>query len=192
MVKDHSDPMNRFSLIVLSVLLLSGLLALNVYHFGVGTELIFWELLTVVLFAAALCDLVSRLIPLLLLLALPVLVGLSSWFFSLPLPLPEAASGAMMVGGVVAIIYAVTMGKGIGEADIFLGVVIGALFGWVKGLLVFSVANVLGLLVVLPLMAILGKQRMKLIPLVSFLVAAIFLEWYFGYTDFILHWLALS
>jgi len=86
----------------------------------------------------------------------------------------------------------VTRGKGIGEADIFLAGVTGALFGWMEGLLVFSAANFLGLVAVLPLIALFGKKRMKQIPLVFFIVLAIFLEWYVGYTDPLLQLLYFS
>jgi prepilin signal peptidase PulO-like enzyme (type II secretory pathway) len=142
--------------------------------------------LSVLLLFSALYDVSFRLIPVSVIWAIIWWVFLSSLLVSQPLPISGSALGAGVVGGVVLLLYVVTRGRGIGEADIFLAGVTGALFGWLKGLLVFSAANFLGVMIILPLIGVFGKERMKLIPLVFFIVFAIFLEWYVGYTDFIL------
>lgn len=174
-------------IIALSVtFLMAGFFFLNERLFVSSWPLLMAQLMTFLLLAAALYDLFFRLIPIVLLFALVSLALLFPLLWSVPLPPFDAGVGAAVVGGVVLLLYIVTKGRGIGEADIFLGAVIGALFGWIKGLLVFSVANFLGLVVMIPFIAVLGKARTKLIPLVSFLVLAIFLEWHVGYTEEIL------
>lgn len=171
--------------------LTSLLFYLNLQVFGDSGRMIFWQLLTVLLIAAALYDLAFRLIPVFLIGILIILVSFISFQYSLPLPFYDSTLGAMVVGGAILFLYLITRGRGIGEADIFIGYVIGALFGWVKGLLVFSAANIFGLLLLLPLIALFGKARMKRVPLVFFLVLAIFLEWYLGYSEWILMMLEL-
>jgi len=151
-----------------------------------GVTVWFLHVLSALLIFTALYDAAFRLIPVSLIILLIWVVFLGTLFLMEPLPVSQSSVGAMVVGGVVLVLYLITKGKGIGEADIFLAGVTGALFGWMKGLLVFSVANFLGLVVVLPLMAFFGKERMRQIPLVFFIVLAIFLEWYFGYSGIIL------
>lgn len=145
-----------------------------------------YHVLSVLLIATALYDVVFRLIPSSLVILLIWAVFMGTLFLGAPLPVSQSSFGAVVVGGVVLLLYLLTKGRGIGEADIFLAGVIGALFGWEHGLLVFSVANFLGLLVILPLMALLGKDRFRQIPLVFFMMLAIFLEWYLNYCDLIL------
>lgn len=154
--------------------------------------LVFFQVLTVLLLAAAFFDLAFRLIPVLLLSGLILLVAAASIVYALPIPIQASFIGGIVVGVMVLLLYAITRGRGIGEADISMGVIIGGLFGWQKGLLVFSAANILGLLLLLPMIAVFGKKRMKLIPLVFFLVIAIFLEWYLGYTNHILQLILIS
>ena len=182
------DPM----LAVFTTLLMAVFFFLNARLFVSGWPLVMAQLMTVLLLAAALYDLFFRLIPIVLLLALVSVALLFPLLWSIPLSPFDAGVGAAVVGGVVLLLYAATKGRGIGEADIFLGAVIGALFGWIEGLLVFSVANFLGLVVMIPFIAALGKARTKLIPLVSFLVLAIFLEWYGGYTKVVLEWIVVG
>ena len=154
--------------------------------------IIFFQILTVLLLAAALFDLVFRLIPVLLLSGLILLIAAASAVYGFPIAIQASVTGGMVVGIMILILYAITRGRGIGEADILMGVVIGGIFGWQKGLLVFSAANILGLLLLLPMIAVFGKKRMKQIPLVLFLVLAIFLEWYLGYTGHILQLILIS
>ncbi|MGE3278658.1 MAG: prepilin peptidase [Candidatus Altimarinota bacterium] len=152
----------------------------------------YFHVLSGLLIATALYDMVFRLIPSSLVILLIWVVFLGTLFLAEPLPVSQSSVGAVVVGGVVLVLYLLTKGKGIGEADIFLAGVTGALFGWEHGLLVFSVANFLGLVVILPLIAVLGKARLRQIPLVFFIVLAIFLEWYVGYCGLILTSLHLA
>lgn len=176
---------------IVFIALMGGLFFLNHHFFPSGWSLVMAQVMTFLLLTAAFYDLFFRLIPIVLLVALAGLALLFPLLFSVPISVFDAGVGAGVVGGVVLLLYAVTKGRGIGEADIFLGGIIGALFGWIKGLLVFSVANFIGLVVMIPFILVLGKQRTKLIPLVSFLVLAIFLEWYGGYTEMILRWIVV-
>lgn len=164
-------------------LLMALVFVLNAMFLDGGWPLLFWQLMSLFLVAAAVYDLAFRLIPVSLIGLLVSVSFFTPLFFGFPLPYWQAFGGALATGGLVLLLYLGTRGHGIGEADVFLAVVIGLMFGWAKGLLVFSAANVLGLLVVLPLVAFLGKNRMKQIPLVFFMVLAILLEWYLNYTE---------
>ncbi len=170
-------------------ILMALLFGLNVFVLGNQSSLVPIQILSFFLVAAGVYDLTFRLIPVLLIILLVMVVAMLSLFFSFPLGLKESLLGAASVGALVLLLYVITKRRGIGEADIFLGATIGAVFGWMKGLLVFSMGNVIGLLFVLPLIALFGKERMKQVPLVFFLVVAIFLQWYLGYADLILKYL---
>jgi|CXWL01.1.fsa_nt_gi Flp pilus assembly protein protease CpaA len=138
------------------------------------------------LLTAAIYDLIYRAIPLIILIALVALSFLMPFVAQTTLLPADSIYGGGIVGGLVLLIYLLTGRRGIGEADIFLSAVIGLLFGWKSGLLVFSAANMIGLLVMLPLILIFGRERMKMIPLGTFLVIAIFLEWAFSYAELVL------
>lgn len=176
---------------VLTGLVFAAMFYLNARVFGINPELVYWQLIGSLLIMAALQDLIFRLITLTLLLVLGGIVLLESVMFSTPLIIGEALSGAVVVGAVILAVYLVTKRKGIGEADIFLAVIIGLLFGWVKGIIVFAFANFLGLATMIPMIMVFGKKRTKFVPLVFFLVLSIFLEWYVGFTDLILKLIGL-
>lgn len=175
---------------IISGLIFAGLFCLNAFFFP--QYFFFFDLLTVFLVFSALYDFLFRLLPLPLVLSMMAFLAIASLFFSTLMPFQEALLGGGVVGGVVLLLYLVSKGKGIGEADILYAFILGFLFGWEHGLIVFSAANFLGLLVILPLLGWLGKERMKEVPLVLFIVMAVFLEFYFGYSDILLRWLQLS
>ena len=147
---------------------------------------IFWIILAVLLILAAVYDLAFRLIPLWLILVLVLYVLLSSAIFSVPLSILPALLGAVVVGCLVLTVYLVTRGRGLGEADIIIAAVIGMLFSWSKGLIVFAAANFIALIVVLIMRGFFSSKKMKYIPLVFFLVIAIFLEMFVGYSGLVL------
>jgi len=176
--------------VMISGFLFGGLFSLNAFLFP---ELFFFfDLLTIFLVFSALYDFLFRLLPLPLLLSMMAFLVVASLFFSTLIPFQEALLGGGVVGGVVLLLYLISKGRGIGEADILYAFILGFLFGWEQGLIVFSAANFLGLLVILPLLGWLGKERMKEVPLVLFIVVAVFLEFYFDYSESLLHWLQLS
>jgi len=167
--------------------------ALNATFFDVGYALLYWQFLSFVLLAIASFDLAFRLIPLPLMLLLLILVFGSLFISSLSsLSLGGAFIGAGLVGGIVLLLYALTRGRGIGEADVLLAFIIGLLFGWSRGLIVFSAANFLGLIAVVPYLILFGRDSVQQIPLVTFLVMAILLEWYLGYTELLVSFIGFS
>lgn len=189
--QEGQERFNVYLSIVLGVIL-GAIFVLNYYWLAaVWWDLVFWQLLSLLLVAVAVYDLAFRLVPALLMGLLVAVCLLASLFFSLPLVLGESLLGAAVVGALVLALYLITRGKGIGEADLLLALVLGLLFGWLKGLVVFAAANFLGLVFVLPLIAILGKKRMKQVPLVFFLVVVIFLEWYMEYSGLVLEMLGI-
>lgn len=156
------------------------------------THLVLVCVISFLLLLTAYYDLLLRLIPVKLLAVLFGVVLLSVGVWGFPFLLSQSLIGALAVGGVVLFLYFITSGKGIGEADVIMAFVLGMLFGWMKGLLVFSVANFIGLIVILPLMLVLGKEKTRMIPLVLFMVMAVFLEWYVGYTEQIMLFIGFS
>ncbi|MDP2691987.1 MAG: hypothetical protein Q8O95_06330 [bacterium] len=153
-------------------------------------SVIYWVLLGLLLGIVAVYDALFRLIPLFLM-VLVLLVCLVSPVFT-GIDFSAAGLGALIVGGLVFLIYAVTRGKGIGEADVVMALAIGLIFGWSKGLVVFSAANFLGLIILLPFLLVLGKKRLRQIPLVTFMVLAIFLEWFFSFSDQLFHLIGVA
>jgi len=166
-------------------LLTGAVFYLNTQVWGFGAEVVLYHVLSLGLIMSAISDVLYRIVPGLLLLGIWVVVLLAQAFLGYPMSISMGIAGAAAVGGVVLVLYLITKGRGIGEADVVLAFVLGMLFGWRVGLVVFAVANMLGLVVVLPLIPLLGKDRMKHIPLVFFIVLAIFLEWYLGYVSMI-------
>ena len=165
--------------------------ALNAWFFGENLQLVYFQVMSFLLLSVALYDLAFRVIPIILIGGVVGVSFLCVLLFDLPMSFWPSLYGGLTVGGLVLFMYLLTRGRGIGEADIFIALVIGFLFGWSKGLVVFSAANVLGLIVMLPLMALLGRERTKYIPLAFFLSIAIFLQWYFLYAERILSLLHL-
>ena len=164
---------------------------LNALQIGSQEQLLFWQVLTILLLMSAFFDLAFKMIPELLLWLLVAYVLGSSLLFSSPLPFGSSAPGAMVVGGLVLALYLATRGKGIGSADIFVAAVIGMLFSWTEGLLVFSLANLLGLVVMIPLILLRGGRRTEQVPLVFFMVLAVYLEHYFLVTNAVFRALGL-
>lgn len=95
--------------------------------------------------------------------------------------------GVLAMAGVYWALYTYSKGKWVGYGDVKLAIFMGAVLGWQKTLLVFMLANVIGLLVILP-----GLMSRKLTPkshvpfgpfmIVAFVIAGLFgevlIEWY--------------
>lgn len=179
---------------VFSLLLEVLMMSLFAYHYAVmgsPTAYWFWQVLTVMLLLVAFYDLAYRLIPEVLLWIMVAFVFFFSFYFSFPLEMLDALLGCAVVGGLVFLFYFFTGGKGIGGADVYVSAIVGLMYGWSEGLLVFSLANILGVAIILPLSMWLGKNKVKQVPLVFFLVLAIYLESYFLITDEVFRFLAL-
>jgi len=166
--------------------------AFNVRFFGEGWQLVYFQLMSFLLLSVAFYDLAFRVIPIVIIVSVTGVSFFCALFFNIPMPFLTSLYGGLSVGGLVLVMYLLTRGRGIGEADIFIAAVIGLLFGWAKGLVVFSAANVLGLVVILPLMAILGRERTRFIPLAFFLSLAIFLQWYLNFAEGILQMIGIN
>lgn len=94
--------------------------------------------------------------------------------------------GVFAMAGVYWALYTFSKGKWVGYGDVKLAVFMGAVLGWQKTLLVFMLANVLGLLVVLP-----GLLSRKLtpkshVPFGPFMIAAFVIAGLFG--DMLIDW----
>ncbi len=95
--------------------------------------------------------------------------------------------GILAMAGVYWTLYMVSKGKWVGYGDVKLAVFMGAVLGWQKTLLVLMLANVIGLLIVLPglLTRKLGpKSRVPFGPfmIVAFVIVGLFgnamIDWY--------------
>lgn len=190
----HRVPRKHVFVFAFSLLLEVLMMALFVYHYeliGMVESYWFWQIITVMLLLVAFYDLAYRLIPEVLLWVLVAFVFFYSLVFSFPLEMMDALLGCAVVGGLVFLFYVLTKGKGIGGADVYVSAVVGLMYGWSEGLLVFSLANILGVAIILPLSLWLGKKKVRQVPLVFFLVLAIYLESYFLITDEVFRFLAL-
>ncbi len=162
-----------------------------VWPFGfsvVGITLLALWLLAVVLLAALfLYDLRWMLLPNKLVFPL-IAVGVL-WFityyvgFASAAPIKifqEAVLGLASVAGLYGLLYAVSKGAWVGFGDVKLGVFMGLVLGWQRGLLAVVLANIIAFLLVLPgLLA--GKiKRTARIPFGPFLIAATVIAFLFG------------
>ncbi len=98
--------------------------------------------------------------------------------------------GIMSIAGVYFILHTISSGKWVGFGDVKLSIFIGAVLGWQGGLLALFGANLIGLIVVMPLLA-LGKLHSKSkIPFGPFLIAACFVAFLWG--EAIIEWYTTS
>jgi leader peptidase (prepilin peptidase) / N-methyltransferase len=94
--------------------------------------------------------------------------------------------GIAAMAGVYWALYMISKGKWVGYGDVKLAVFMGAVLGWQKTLVVLMLANVLGLLIVLP-----GLLSRKLtpkshVPFGPFMIVAFVIVGLFG--DAIINW----
>lgn len=82
-------------------------------------------------------------------------------------------AGAAVLGGVYALAYLVSGGRWVGSGDIVLGASTGALLGWQGSLIALTVANALGVVVVLALVAVRRRRLHEPAPLGPFLAAGV-------------------
>jgi len=97
--------------------------------------------------------------------------------------------GVAAMAGLYWVLFMVSKGKWVGFGDIKLAVFMGAVLGWQKTLLVLMLANVIGLLIVLPGLLtkkLTAKSRVPFGPflIVAFIVVGLagdrLIEWYVG------------
>ncbi|HEX6462364.1 MAG TPA: prepilin peptidase [Candidatus Saccharimonadales bacterium] len=94
--------------------------------------------------------------------------------------------GLLPIAGVYWLIYTFSKGQLVGFGDVKLGIFIGLALGWQNAFLTFLVANVLGTLVVLPLLFAGKLQRKSRVPFGPFLIVGFFIAGLYG--DRIVSW----
>lgn len=94
--------------------------------------------------------------------------------------------GVVAMAGVYALLYMISRGKWVGFGDVKLAVFIGAILGWEKTLVVLMLANVLGLLVVLPGLVSKKLTAKSHVPFGPFMIVAFVVVGLFG--DAVIRW----
>jgi prepilin signal peptidase PulO-like enzyme (type II secretory pathway) len=99
-----------------------------------------------------------------------------------------SALGAVLVlSGLYAALYVVSKGRWVGFGDVKLGVGLGLLLGdWQLALLALFLANFIGCLIVIPLLAFKKIQRNSRVPFGPMLIAGTVIAWLIGFP--ILDW----
>ena len=98
------------------------------------------------------------------------------------------AVGAMAIlGGLYAVLYAVSRGRWVGFGDVILGFALAlVLVDWQLALLALFLANLVGCIVVIPGLATKKLHRTSHVPFGPMLIAGTVLAWFFGWA--ILRW----
>jgi leader peptidase (prepilin peptidase) / N-methyltransferase len=94
--------------------------------------------------------------------------------------------GVIAMAGVYWALYMISKGKWVGYGDVKLAVFMGAVLGWQKTLVVLMLANVIGLLVVLPGLLLRKVTPKSHVPFGPFMIAAFVIVGLFG--DVIIDW----
>lgn len=88
--------------------------------------------------------------------------------------------GLLPVTGLYGLLFIISKGRWIGDSDVIYGVFVGLVLGWQLGLLVVFIANLLGLLVILPQLVTSKLERNAQIPFGPYLITATFICFLFG------------
>ncbi len=100
--------------------------------------------------------------------------------FTLMAYMQHVLLGAISLSGFYWLLHKISRGKWVGYGDVKLGLFMGVVLGWQQALLVLFMANIIGLLAVMPGLAT-GKLTAKSrIPFGPFLIAAFFIAGLFG------------
>lgn len=95
--------------------------------------------------------------------------------------LVDALSSVAVLSGLYAVLFVVSKGRWIGFGDVKLGVGLGLLLGsWQLALLGLFLANLIGCLVVIPLMLIGKLKRTDHVPFGPMLIVGTILAWFLG------------
>lgn len=106
----------------------------------------------------------------------------------------NALGAVAALGGLYAVLYFVSRGRWVGFGDVKLGVGLGLLLGdWQLAFVALFLANFIGCLIVIPLMATKKIGRHSHIPFGPLLMAGAVLAWFFGWSllDFYLSILSM-
>lgn len=98
----------------------------------------------------------------------------------------HAALGIMAMAGVYWLLYTISKGKWVGYGDVKLAIFMGLVLGWQKTLLTLMLANVIGLLVVLPSLLTKRLNPKSQIPFGPFMIIAFVIAGLFG--DQLINW----
>ncbi len=102
-------------------------------------------------------------------------------------PLVSAVGAVGVLGGLYLLIYLISKGRWVGFGDVKLGLALGLLLGdWALALLALFLANLIGTLVVIPLLASRKLKRDSRVPFGPFLIAGTFISLLFGW--YIVEW----
>ncbi len=88
--------------------------------------------------------------------------------------------GILSIAGVYLILHVISSGKWVGFGDVKLSVFIGSILGWQGGLLALFMANLLGIIVVIPLLTLNKLHSKSKIPFGPFLIGACFITFLWG------------
>lgn len=94
--------------------------------------------------------------------------------------------GLMSIGGLYGALYFISKGKWVGFGDVKLGLFMGLVLGWERGLLALMLANVIGFLVVVPGLLTKRLNRQSKVPFGPFLIVAFLIAGLFGHA--IIQW----
>lgn len=146
-----------------------------------------WLIALVLLAALFLYDLKWSLLPNVLMFPL---IGLGViWtgiYYSLIAPVAplavgwEVVLGLASVAGLYGLLYAVSGGEWVGFGDVKLGIFMGLILGWQRGLLAVMLANVIAFLVIVPGLMTRKMTRKTRIPFGPFLILATVTAFLFG------------
>jgi prepilin signal peptidase PulO-like enzyme (type II secretory pathway) len=151
-----------------------------------------WLVYLVMLTALFVYDLRWFLLPDVIVVPLIVLgladAGLQTWLAGATLAdyASHVVLGVIAMAGVYWALYMVSKGKWVGFGDVKLAVFMGAVLGWQKTLLVLMLANVIGLLVVLPGLLTHKLNAKSRVPFGPFMIVAFVIVGLFG--DAIINW----
>lgn len=106
-------------------------------------------------------------------------------------PLLGAIGGVGILSGLYLLIYLISRGRWVGFGDVKLGLALGLLLGdWALALLALFLANLIGSLLVIPLL-ISGKlKRDSRVPFGPFLIAGTFISLLFGW--YVVEWMRFA
>ena len=152
-----------------------------------ATLFVIWLLIVVIMTALLIYDARWYLLPNKLvfsLIALSAVFAILNYIFKQNLNFIEFLTtitlGMMPIAGLYGFLWMTSRGKWVGFGDVKLGIAIGLLLPWQQGVVVLMMANILGILVVLPNLI---NKRLKLkskIPFGPFLIIATFTIVLFG------------
>jgi prepilin signal peptidase PulO-like enzyme (type II secretory pathway) len=146
-----------------------------------------WLTALVILVALAVYDIRWYLLPDKLvfpLVGIGVVIAVTRFYFVEGLSIGAAALemglGVLMISGLYFVLHQLSSGKWVGFGDVKLAIFIGLVLGWQSALLALFLANLVGLIVVLPLLVIKKIHAKSKIPFGPFLIVASIIAFLWG------------